>query len=47
MNYSKSQKKILAKMPKMTTEERAYQYKLCRDIINKNRLIGKLVKSKS
>ncbi len=46
IDYSKSQKKLISGMPKMTTEERTIQYKLARDIINRNRELGKKLTKK-
>lgn len=41
IDYSKSQKKMLSGMPKLTTEERAFNYQLAREIIDRNRDLGK------
>jgi len=46
-NNCVSSKMDLSSMPKMTTEERAYQYELARKIINNARLEGKKINSQN
>ncbi len=41
IDYSKSQKKLIASLPPLTTKERSYNFDLARKIIDRNRELGK------
>ena len=41
IDYSKSQKHLIFVLPKLTMEERIFQYDLAKKIIDRNRQLGK------
>lgn len=43
IDYSKSQKQLISGLPKLTPEERTYQYDLAKKIIDRNRWLGKII----